>query len=104
MTSVTELPATAPSDFDQEVRDWANDTAPRMFAVVAVWTDDDGEQDAHLLAWGLEFEDGRAHVVGDDGRHLMKLRSAERALWWFRRLVREDGVAVRLVWVDRAGR
>jgi hypothetical protein len=102
MTTVTEL-STDPSDFDQELRDWTNDTAPRMFAVVSVWTDDDGEQDAQILAWGMEFEDGRAQVIGDeDGRHLMKLRSAERAVWWYSRFTREAGVTIQLVWMNRA--
>jgi hypothetical protein len=102
MTTVTEL-STTPADFDQELRDWTNDTAPRMFAVIAVWTEDDGEQDAQILAWGMEFEDGCVQVIGDDdGRHLMKLRSAERAVWWYSRSIREDEVTVRLVWTNRA--
>ncbi|MGP3967454.1 hypothetical protein [Streptomyces sp. 6N223] len=90
-----ELP---PFDYDQAVRDLVLATAPRVFALVGEETDEDGERDAWVVAWGFAHpDDGPVQVISDDGREVLRLKTAERAVWWFARLT---GGPVRLEWLD----
>jgi hypothetical protein len=93
-------PPGEPFDYnDRELQAMVNETAPKAFAVVAEWECEDGGRDACVLAWGLQYEGGRASVVDEEGRRAMHLESAERAVPCFARLT---GGAVRLVWTAAA--
>jgi hypothetical protein len=82
---------------DQEVRDLVLATAPRVFAVVSEYTDEDGDRDACVIAWGFAHQDGGpVHVISYDGHRTLRLTSPERAVWWFARLT---GGPVRLEWL-----
>lgn len=84
-----------PENFDKELCELAADQAPRLFAVVQEYVLDTGEPEGVVAAWGMAYEDGRAHVISVGGGRRLGLNSAERAAWWFGR---EDGVTARLVW------
>jgi hypothetical protein len=87
-------------DFDRGVRELVLATAPRVFAVVIEYADEDGDRDACVIAWGLAHPgSGPVQVISDDGRRVFILRSAERAVSCFARLT---GEAVRLEWLDTA--
>jgi hypothetical protein len=72
-----------------------NETVPKLFAVVGEWECEDGGRDAGVLAWGLSYANGKAAVLDEDGRRVMYLRAAERAVPCFERVT---GDRVRLVW------
>jgi hypothetical protein len=93
--TVPQLPQ-VPFDYDdRELQDMVNAAAPKPFAVVAEWECENGGRDACVLAWGFQYEDGKATVVDDERRAVMYLRSAERAVPCFERAT---GDRVRLVW------
>ncbi|MDT3395556.1 hypothetical protein RKE29_02640 [Streptomyces sp. B1866] len=100
-------PSSAPSDptalvdpdYDEALRGLVVDTAPRLFAVVREYGEAD-ERDAEVAAWGLAHDDGSADVTTcpEDGPAIrLRLRSPERAVWWF---ARPAGVSARLVWLE----
>jgi hypothetical protein len=86
-------------DYEQELPAFVRAIAPRVFAVVSEHTDEDGEKDACVLAWGFEFEDGRARVGEETRTSSMVLSSAESAVRRFERLTRGP---VRLEWLETA--
>lgn len=86
--------------FEQELCGLVLDSAPRLFAVVQVCGEGREDADGWVVAWGLADEDGRAHVIGVDGRTRMTLASAERVL---RHFGRWPGVSARLVWLAEPG-
>jgi hypothetical protein len=86
-------------DYERELPAFVRAVAPRVFAVVGEHIDEDGEKDACVLAWGFEFEDGRARVVQETGASLMVLPSAQRAVERFERLAPGP---IRLEWLDTA--
>ncbi|WP_433262066.1 hypothetical protein ACQPZF_28490 [Actinosynnema sp. CS-041913] len=84
-------------DFEEFVSEMVADDAPRLFAVVQVY----GEQeDGDVAAWGLAFED-HAEVLRVGGGTRMRLRSPDRAV---RLLSRAPDVSARLVWVDQVSK
>lgn len=83
-----------PCDFDKELCELALDNAPRVFAVTIQYDVAPGEPDGEIAAWGLAYDDGSAHIVTVDGRHRLRLKSPERAIWWFGR----RGDIARLLW------
>ncbi|KJS59001.1 hypothetical protein VM95_29910 [Streptomyces rubellomurinus] len=86
--------------FEQELCGLVLDSAPRLFAVVQVCGEGREDADGWVVAWGLADEDGRAHVIGIDGRTRMTLASPERVL---RHFGRRPGVSARLVWLAEPG-
>ncbi|MGO4748270.1 hypothetical protein AB4212_06495 [Streptomyces sp. 2MCAF27] len=90
-------PSSESFEFDQEVRELVVGTAPRMFAVVQEYDLETEDADAHVAAWGIAYDDGRAHVIGVSGAVTMSLGSPERAVWHYGR---RKGISARLVWLD----
>ncbi|PSJ25129.1 hypothetical protein B7P34_29820 [Streptosporangium nondiastaticum] len=86
-------------DLDEEIRALVLDSAPRMFAVVQETDLAEGVTDAEVVAWGIVHEDGPVDVIGANG-HTARLRSPERALWWYGD---KKGERARLVWLGPAG-
>ncbi|WP_461032283.1 hypothetical protein [Streptomyces mayteni] len=86
-----------PASYERELRALVVETAPKMFGVVAEETLEDGGRDAAVVAWGLEYEDGRALVLGEGDQRTLRLSSADRAVTWYSRFT---GCDIRLVRVD----
>lgn len=78
--------------FDEEVRSLVNDSAPRLFAVVQVYGQ---EEDGRVAAWGMAL-DGHTEIVGVEGHVRVTTRSPERGV---RRFERPPHISARLVWV-----
>ncbi|MEU7043096.1 hypothetical protein AB0A77_18820 [Streptomyces varsoviensis] len=74
-----QLPPACPDNFDREIRELVEATAPRLFAVVEEYVTTEGERDAHVAAWGLAYEDGSAHVASAAAGFRMAVRRPERA-------------------------
>lgn len=85
-----------PTTFDEELCALVVDEAPRMFAVVQVCDMDTGLANGWVVAWGIAYEDGTAHVVSADGRLRMSVAEPERAT---RPFSRTPGLDARLVWL-----
>jgi hypothetical protein len=92
----TARPVCGEEEFTGELEQLVADYAPRLFAVVQV----EGERiDGWVAAWGMAFDDGRAHVISVDGGLRMSLGSVDRAARWFGR---RAGISARLVWLAPA--
>ncbi|MGK5547584.1 hypothetical protein ACSNOH_23035 [Streptomyces sp. URMC 127] len=87
-------------DLDEEICGLVLDSAPRMFAVVQETDLAEGVTDAEVVAWGLAHEGGPVDVIGTDGHSTLRLRSPERAAWWYGE---KKGERARLVWLGPAG-
>lgn len=60
---LSEEPLCGEEEFAEEVRELVDSSVPRLFALVQ----EQGERlDAWVMAWGLEFEDGRVQIVRAD--------------------------------------
>ncbi|MFD0856865.1 hypothetical protein ACFQ07_31825 [Actinomadura adrarensis] len=81
-----------PERLRREMTELVFEHSPRRFALC--WLDFE-EDDGGVLAWGLEFESGRAVVCGESGTHLGCFSSAEHA-----RLLHARRREVMLVWND----
>ncbi|MFE2944047.1 hypothetical protein ACFXKG_34145 [Streptomyces sp. NPDC059255] len=101
MTASPQDPAPESSDFErefeQEVYELVRDTAPRLFAVVVEYREGPGDQDrdAVVVAWGLDYGDGKAEVTSVESESRWRLASADRAVRYFGRA---EGCVSRLVW------
>ncbi|MFH8789488.1 hypothetical protein [Streptomyces roseoverticillatus] len=87
-------------DLDEEICALVLDSAPRMFAIVQETDLAEGVTDAEVVAWGIAHEDGPVDVIGANGHNTLRLRSPERALWWYGE---KCGERARLVWLGPAG-
>ena len=86
-------PLCGEAEFNELVDEQVADEAPRLFAVMQVYSE---RVDGRIAAWGMAFED-HADVVGVDGGAWMGLPTPERAVRMF---ARRRHITARLVWVN----